>query len=197
MIYQDGQGLLDLPYPNLAGGHQIINAGCALQTLRLLDNGLIKNFDSVTTNASWPARMQKLKDGLLNKLYPSAEIWLDGGHNAAAGEAIAAHLSKLKPRPTYAICGMLNTKDIKGFMNPLSSQIDKLFGISIPEENNTLSGHETSQEAANVGMVSNSCDSLESAFKLIKQHSENPRIIICGSLYLAGHVLALQKYEIN
>ncbi len=197
LIYQDGQGLLDLPYPNLAGDHQIINAGCALQTLRLLDNGLIKNFDSVTTNASWPARMQKLKDGLLNKLYPSAEIWLDGGHNPAAGEAIAAHLSKLKPRPTYAICGMLNTKDIKGFMNPLSSQIDKLFGISIPEENNTLSGHETSQEAANVGMVSNSCDSLESAFKLIKQHSENPRIIICGSLYLAGHVLALQKYEIN
>ena len=82
-------------------------------------------------------------------------------------------------------------------MNPLSSQIDKLFGISIPEENNTLSGHETSQEAANVGIVSNSCDSLGSAFKLIKQHTENPRIIICGSLYLAGHVLALQKYELN
>jgi len=197
LIYQDSQGLLDLPYPNLAGGHQIINAGCALQTLRLLDNGQIKNFDSVTTNASWPARMQKLKDGVLNKLYPSAEIWLDGGHNPAAGEAIAAHLSKLKPRPTYAICGMLNTKDIKGFMKPLASQIDKLFGISIPEENNTLPSHETSQEAENVGIVSKSCDSLESALNLIKQNTENPRIIICGSLYLAGHVLALQKYEIN
>ena len=100
------------------------------------------NNDSASINSgllktNWPARMQKLKDGVLNKYFPSAEIWLDGGHNPAAGEAIAAHLSKLKPRPTYAICGMLNTKDIKGFMNPLSSQIDNLFGISIPEENNT------------------------------------------------------------
>ena len=82
-------------------------------------------------------------------------------------------------------------------MNPLSSQIDKLFGISIPDEKNTLSGYETSQEAANVGIVSKSCDSLESAFKLIKQDTETPRIIICGSLYLAGHVLALQNYDIN
>ena len=126
----------------MKGDHQIINAGCALQVLRLLENGQLKKFEEAMDQVHWPARMQKLKDGVLNKYLPSAEIWLDGGHNPAAGKAIAAHLSKLSRRPTYAICGMLNSKDVKGFLKPLEAQIDKLFGISIHDETNTLSGKE-------------------------------------------------------
>ena len=141
--------------------------------------------------------MQKLKSGMLNRCFPSAEIWLDGGHNPAAGKAIAAHFSKLKPRPTYAICGMLNTKDVKGFLKPLVPQIDKLFGISIPGETNTLTGEETSQEAKNVGIESDFSDTVELALEIIMKYSQNPRIIICGSLYLAGHILTLQEYEIK
>ena len=197
LVYQDDRGLLDIPYPSLKGDHQIINAGCALQALRLLENGQLKNFEEAMGKVHWPARMQKLKDGVLNKYLPSAEIWLDGGHNPAAGEAIAAHLSKLSPRPTYAICGMLNTKDVKGFLTPLEAQIDKLFGISIPDETNTLSGKETSKEANCVGIESSISNSVEAALKIIKNEAKNPRIIICGSLYLAGHVLKLHEYEIK
>ncbi len=197
LIYQDNKGLIDVPSPNLKGDHQIINAGCALQSMRLLNNGQLDNLDEVTTKAYWPARMQKLKSGVLNKCFPSAEIWLDGGHNPAAGEAIAAHFSKLKPRPTYAICGMLNTKDVKGFLKPLAPQIDKLFGISIPGESNTLTGEETSQEATNVGIESDFFDTVELALETIMIYSEKPRVIICGSLYLAGHILTLQEYEIK
>jgi dihydrofolate synthase/folylpolyglutamate synthase len=197
LVYQDERGLLDVPFPSLKGDHQIINAGCALQALRLLENGQLTNFEEVTAKAHWPARMQKLKNGVLNKYLPSAEIWLDGGHNPAAGKVIAAHLSKLTPRPTYAICGMLNTKDVKGFLKPLKAQIDKLFGISIPEETNTLSGKETSEEAKGLGIESYVSISVEAALEIIKNNDENPRIIICGSLYLAGHVLKLQEYEIK
>ena len=197
LIYQDNEGLIDVPYPNLKGDHQIINAGCALQTLRLLNNEKLDNLDKLTTNANWPARMQKLKSGVLNRCFPSAEIWLDGGHNPAAGEAIAAYFSKLKSRPTYAICGMLNTKDVKGFLKPLAPQIDKLFGISIPGETNTLTGEETSREATSIGIESDFYDTVELALERIMKYTENPRIIICGSLYLAGHILTLQEYEIK
>ena len=197
LIYQDKKGLLDVPYPTLKGDHQIINAGCALQSLRLLNNIQIDNFDEVTTKAYWPARMQKLKDGMLNQCFPSAEIWLDGGHNPAAGEAIAAYFSKLEPRPTYAICGMLNTKDVKSFLKPLAPHINKLFGICIPGETNSLTGEETSQEATKVGIESGFYDTVELALERIMKYTKNPRIIICGSLYLAGHILTLQEYEIK
>ena len=134
---------------------------------------------------------------MLNKRFPSAEIWLDGGHNPAAGEAIAAHFSKLKPRPTYAICGMLNTKDVKGFLKPLAPQIDKLIGISIPGETNSLTAHDISQEAINVGIEADLSDTVELALEMITKYTEKPRIIICGSLYLAGHILILQEYKIK
>jgi len=197
VIYQDSKGLLDVPYPTLKGDHQIINAGCALQSLRLLNNVQIDNLDEVTTKAYWPARMQKLMDGVLNQRFPSAEIWLDGGHNPAAGEAIASYFSKLESRPTYAICGMLNTKDVKSFLKTLAPHINKLFGISIPGETNSLTGKETSQEATKVGIESDFHDTVELALERIMKYTENPRIIICGSLYLAGHILTLQEYEIK
>jgi dihydrofolate synthase/folylpolyglutamate synthase len=92
---------------------------------------------------------------------------------------------------------MLNTKDVKGFLKPLETQIDKLFGISIPDETNTLSGKETSKEAKSLGIESSNSKGVTAALEIIKNEAKNPRIIICGSLYLAGHVLKLHEYEIK
>ncbi|MGY9037579.1 MAG: bifunctional folylpolyglutamate synthase/dihydrofolate synthase, partial [Rhodobacterales bacterium] len=115
MVYQDDAGLLDLPKPNLLGAHQISNAGAALAALRQLGVSA-EACEAAVTRAAWPARMQRLREGPLVDSAPKAELWLDGGHNPAAGDAIAAVLDELPARPTYLICGMLNTKDIGGYL---------------------------------------------------------------------------------
>jgi dihydrofolate synthase/folylpolyglutamate synthase len=120
LVFQDENGLLDLPLPALLGAHQIQNAGAALAALRHLgaDEAAC---EAAMTNAEWPARMQRLKTGPLVEAAGDAELWLDGGHNAAAGIALADVLADLPKRPTHLICGMLNTKDVKGYMAPLAA----------------------------------------------------------------------------
>ncbi|MGE4326068.1 MAG: folylpolyglutamate synthase/dihydrofolate synthase family protein, partial [Pseudodonghicola sp.] len=113
LIYQDERGLLDLPLPNLPGAHQLQNAGAALAALRHLGLGE-EACEAAVTRAYWPARLQRLKTGPLVEAAPGAELWLDGGHNPAAGIVLGAHLQSLPKRPTHLICGMLNTKDVKG-----------------------------------------------------------------------------------
>jgi dihydrofolate synthase/folylpolyglutamate synthase len=113
LIYQDEQGLLDLPLPNLPGAHQIQNAGAAIAALRYLKKGDVAA-EAAVSDAFWPARMQRLVTGPLINAAPDAELWLDGGHTPAAGQAIGDHLATLAKRPTHLICGMLNTKDISG-----------------------------------------------------------------------------------
>ncbi|HRK43225.1 MAG TPA: folylpolyglutamate synthase/dihydrofolate synthase family protein, partial [Gemmobacter sp.] len=137
MIYQDERGLLDLPLPNLPGPHQIQNAGAALAALRHLgaDEAAC---EAAVSRAEWPARMQRLKRGPLVEAAAGAELWLDGGHNPAGGEAIAATLAGMPKRPTHAICGMLNTKDVTGYMRPLAGHLTSLHAVSIPGEKNTL-----------------------------------------------------------
>ena len=100
LVFQDESGLLDLPLPNLPGGHQIENAGAALAVLRHLGLGE-QICEAAITTARWPARMQRLETGPLVEAAPQAELWLDGGHNAAAGQALGAHLSTLPARPTH------------------------------------------------------------------------------------------------
>ena len=137
LVYQDETGLLDLELPNLPGAHQIQNSGMALAALRRL-NMPETAFDGATQNAYWPARMQHLVNTPLNDIAPGADLWLDGGHNPAAGLALAAHLKTLPQRPTHLICGMLNTKDVAGYMAPLADVADSLIAVSIPDEVNTL-----------------------------------------------------------
>jgi len=115
LVYQDERGLLDLPPPNLLGAHQIQNAGAALAVLRHLGADETA-CEAAMTEASWPARMQRLQKGPLVETAGAAELWLDGGHNAAAGQALAAVLAGLPKRPTHLICGMLNTKDVSGYL---------------------------------------------------------------------------------
>lgn len=188
LIFQDERGLLDLPMPALLGEHQIMNAGAALAALRQLDMQE-EAFEAAMTQAEWPARMQRMKTGALVDAAGKAELWLDGGHNAAAGEALAKVLATLPKRPTHMICGMLNTKDVTGYLRPLAAQADSLIGVSIPGEANTLPAEETAKAAASVGLASSIADSVEDALATITANDPEARILICGSLYLAGHIL--------
>ena len=188
MIYQDERGLLDLPLPNLPGAHQLQNAGTAIAALRALGQPNEMCEQAVST-AQWPARMQRLRGGPLVEAAPQAELWLDGGHNPAAGKAIAAHLASLPKQPTYLICGMLNTKDVAGYMRPLASVAQGLYGVSIPGELNTLKAEETAAFAAAQGLADQASDNLEQAISQITATEPAARILICGSLYLAGAVL--------
>ncbi|MXQ06521.1 bifunctional folylpolyglutamate synthase/dihydrofolate synthase [Alphaproteobacteria bacterium GH1-50] len=188
MIYQDETGLLDLPLPNLLGAHQIGNAGMAIAALRHLGFGE-EAAEGAVTNAYWPARMQRLKTGPLVEAAPRAELWLDGGHNPAAGQALAAVLRAMPKRPTHLICGMLSTKDVEGYLRPLAAEVDSLRAIAIPGESATLPPEATAAAAGRVGLPSQVSDSLDAALADIVRDAPDARVLIAGSLYLAGAVL--------
>lgn len=188
MVYQDELGLLDLPRPNLPGDHQISNAGTALAVLRAL--GLDASAcEAAVTRAEWPARMQRLKTGPLVDAAGQAELWLDGGHNPAAGQALATHLASLPKRPTHLICGMLNTKDVGGYLRPLAQVADGLVAVSIPGEANTLPAEETAAAARTAGFSAETGDTVQAALAAILARDLSARVLICGSLYLAGAIL--------
>ena len=188
MVFQDETGLLDLPRPNLLGGHQVMNAGAALAALRLLGIGG-EACEAAVTRAFWPARMQRLREGPLADSAPGVELWLDGGHNPAAGEAIAELLADLPKRPTYLICGMLNTKDIGGYLRPLAAHAVELQAVSIPGETATLPAAETAQAAREAGLRATEAASVADALRDVAARDPQARVLICGSLYLAGGVL--------
>lgn len=188
LIFQDETGLRDLPLPNLIGRHQVENAGMALAALRHLEMGDIA-LEAAVTGAQWPARMQRLKTGPLIDAAKDAEIWLDGGHNPAAGLALAEAMDRLQPRATYLICGMLNTKDIGGYLRPLTRHAKQLIAVSIPGEAATLSAEDTAKVAQDVGMNTAQSGSVLEAVRSVIATDPNARILICGSLYLAGAVL--------
>jgi dihydrofolate synthase/folylpolyglutamate synthase len=188
LIYQDETGLLDLPLPALPGPHQIQNAGAVLATLRHLGADETA-CEAALTNATWPARMQRLTTGPLVDRYAPAELWLDGGHNPAAGKAIAATLDTLPNRPTHLVCGMLNTKDVRGFMDPLAAHAQTLTAITIPGEANTLPAQTTADSATSAGIAATTAPDIYAALDGIVASTPNARVLICGSLYLAGHVM--------
>ncbi|MCI5096822.1 MAG: bifunctional folylpolyglutamate synthase/dihydrofolate synthase [Rhodobacteraceae bacterium] len=188
LVFQDETGLMDLPLPALLGAHQIQNAGAALAALRHLgaDEAAC---EAAMRDAVWPARMQRLKTGPLVEAAGEAELWLDGGHNAAAGIALADVLAGLPARPTHLICGMLNTKDVTGYLAPLAPQVQSLTAISIPDEVNTLSAEETQAAAEAVGMQTRVAEDALSALQALVAADPQARVLICGSLYLAGNIL--------
>ncbi|MEL6120982.1 MAG: folylpolyglutamate synthase/dihydrofolate synthase family protein [Pseudomonadota bacterium] len=188
LVFQDETGLRDLPLPNLLGAHQVQNAGAALAGLRHLgisERGL----EAAVTQARWPARMQRLRSGPLVDVAGHAELWLDGGHNPAAGEALCAYLSTLPGRATHLVCGMMNTKDVAGYMAPLAAHAASLTALSIPGEANTLPAEETARVAQSCGMAVSTAENAEAAVAAIVAEEPEARILICGSLYLAGSVL--------
>ena len=188
LIYQDETGLLDLPLPNLPGPHQLQNAGAAIATLRALGQSEAA-CEAAVTRAYWPARMQRLRHGPLIDMAPQAELWLDGGHNPAGGEAVAATLARMPDRPTYLICGMLNTKDVTGYMRPLAPHVTRLHAITIPNEKNTLPADTTRDAARAAGIPAEAARSVAEALTTITATDPTARVLICGSLYLAGAIL--------
>jgi dihydrofolate synthase/folylpolyglutamate synthase len=188
MAYLDKKGLLDLPLPNLIGAHQVQNAGAAIAALRALGKSDAACEAAITT-AKWPARLQKLHHGPLTVAAGQAELWLDGGHNPAAGQALCEALGRLPTRATYLICGMLKTKDITGYLAPLATIAEKLFAVSIPDEMATLSAAETVSAARSIDMPAEASANVADAIAAITADDPTARILICGSLYLAGNVL--------
>ncbi len=188
MLYQDERGLLDLPLPNLPGPHQIQNAGAAITALRHLgrDEAAV---EAAVTRAEWPARMQRLRRGPLVDSAPLVELWLDGGHNPAGGEAVAATLARMPERETHVICGMLNTKDVTGYMVPLAPHVTRLHAVTIPGEKNTLPADETADAARAAGIDAVAAGSVAEALATIAAATPAARVLICGSLYLAGAIL--------
>lgn len=188
LIYFDERGLLDLPPPALPGPHQFDNAGTAIAALRELGFGEAEALAAVTA-PEWPARMQRLQRGPLVDAAGACELWLDGGHNAAGGAAIAATLADMPARPTHLICGMLNTKDVAGYLRPLAAQAQSLTAVSIPGAEATLPAEATAQIAADVGLAAGVAPDAQTAVAQIAAAHPGARILICGSLYLAGEIL--------
>jgi len=187
-VYQDEKGLLDLPLPVLQGPHQVMNAGMVIAALRHLGQDE-DACEAALTKAYWPARMERLTGGPLAEAAKPAELWLDGGHNPAAGRALAATMRQLPERPTHLICGMLKTKEVSGYLAPIAKIAKSLTAVSIPNEKNTLLASETAAIAQECGMIASTADSVEAAIAAIVSVDPHSRILICGSLFLAGHIM--------
>ncbi|WCR10598.1 bifunctional folylpolyglutamate synthase/dihydrofolate synthase [Paracoccus stylophorae] len=189
IVFQDETGLWDLPAPSLIGPHQIGNAGTALAALRML-GATHDQARAAVTRAEWPARMQRLAHGkLIRAAGQQAELWLDGGHNPAGGRALAQTLAALPPRPTHLVCGMLNTKDVAGYLRALAPHVESLTAIDIPDEPNTLPAADTARLAREAGIPARTATDTTAAVAGIAQTEPAARILVCGSLYLAGRVL--------
>lgn len=187
VVFQDETGLVDVPLPALQGPHQVQNAGTVIAALRCLGFG-DDAAEAAMKNAEWPARMQRLSAGPLAAMTPAAELWLDGGHNPAAGQAIADTLSQAGARPTHLICGMINTKDVAGFLRPIARHAQSLTAITIPDEANAVPAADIAAAAGVAGFKTvDIAPDLETALR----QAPKGRVLICGSLYLAGHALRL------
>lgn len=184
------------PAPALPGAYQIENAGLALACAALLDGfGLDATArEAGLAGAQWPGRLQRLTRGPLAELLSEHwELWLDGGHNAAAGDALARDLDNWEPRPLHLVYGMLNTKSAQGFLRPLAPLAETLHAVAIPGEAASLSAEDAAREAAEAGFEAQASASVADALRDIAKDRTPGRVLICGSLYLAGQVLAENK----
>lgn len=198
LIYEDEQGLLDLPLPRLAGRHQQINAGTAIAALRTLDLGLPASaVEAGIVNATWPARLQRLSRGRVPAQAPGdAEVWLDGGHNAEGGRVLAEAMGEREDRqsrPLVIICGMLTTKDAVAFLAPFRELTQELIAVPVAGEHAGRSAEEIAALSRTLGISAAACGSVADALDYLSARPwlVPPRILITGSLYLAGDVLKL------
>lgn len=198
LVYQDDRGLMDLAAPKLFGRHQFDNAGLAIATLRATDAFKIAHsaFEAGILGAEWPARMQRLSSGRLIEQAPAgAELWLDGGHNADGGRVAAAALGDLEervPRQLVIIAGMMGNKDARAFLANFAGQTRHIIAVAIPDTENAMPPERLADAARALGMRVEIADSVEAALRSLARlaYEVPPRILIAGSLYLAGHVLA-------
>nr|WP_246549016.1 folylpolyglutamate synthase/dihydrofolate synthase family protein [Ancylobacter oerskovii] len=201
LIVADENGLVDLPRPRLVGPHQIENAGLAVEALRIAAQLLPslalppQAFEDGIRAAEWPARLQRLGPGPLTARAPEGvEVWLDGGHNAAGGQALAAALADIEdraPRPLVLIVGMLGTKDSGAFLAPFAGLARELIAVPVPGEHKGRPPEEVAAAGAAHGLSSSTAPSVAAALDGLADYptAPPPRVLIAGSLYLAGAVL--------
>jgi dihydrofolate synthase/folylpolyglutamate synthase len=197
LVFQDERGLLDLPPPRLFGRHQFDNAGLAIATLRAIDSLAIPQaaFEAGVMRAEWPARMQRLATGALAALAPpQSEIWLDGGHNPACGRVVAAALGDLEERVSrqlVIVVGMMANKDAEGFLANFSGMTRHIVAVPVPGTPNSHPPAAIADAGRRLGMRVEIADGIEAALGSLKRlaYELPPRILITGSLYLAGDVL--------
>ncbi|MCB1514796.1 MAG: bifunctional folylpolyglutamate synthase/dihydrofolate synthase [Hyphomicrobiaceae bacterium] len=200
LVVQRHDRLLDLPMPALIGPHQVTNAGTAVVAALELDGFDIGEtaIERGLQTVRWPARMQRLTAGpVTDLLQPGSELWLDGGHNPAAGAALAqtmADLEERAPRPLHLVVGMLGLKDAEGFLRHFKGLARHIVTVPIPGAHEQPFSPEALAEAATrAGLSAEPATSIPLALQTHESRFPGPkRILICGSLYLAGHVLALQ-----
>ncbi len=202
MVYEDQDGLLDLPLPRLVGRHQIENAGVAIAALRHVGRnwGSDAAVERGLLSVEWPARLQRLHKGPLVEAAPrGAEVWLDGGHNPHGAEAVSravADMEEQGERPLYLICGMLANKDALGYLQAFNGLARHVVTVGIPGEPGSMGAGALYDVARRAGLDSAPAEDLEDAMLQVMAWSRlddtdtPPRILICGSLYLAGKVLA-------
>jgi dihydrofolate synthase/folylpolyglutamate synthase len=197
--YESDLSTLDLPAPALVGAHQLDNAATAVACVERLraarfsidDGAMRKGLASV----DWPARLQKLTRGpLTDSLPPGCELWLDGGHNEDCGLALARMASdwakEPAPLPLYLVFGMLTTKDASGFLRPLARHANAARAVPFPEGHSAYTPQEACAKAAEVGLDCVPANDIGAALEdLLATQPAPMRILICGSLYLAGAVL--------
>jgi dihydrofolate synthase/folylpolyglutamate synthase len=186
-----GRSRIVLPRPGLLGPHQYVNAGTALACLECLP-GFVPSIEALaqgTSQVEWPARLQHLNEGKLSRLIPSAgELWLDGGHNAGGGNALAAQAKTWRDKKLNLVFGMLKTHDAEGFLTALKPYAARVEAITIPGEENARSADEIADIAKSIGLRAASRRGITEAVTAAAE--PGARVLICGSLYLAGRVLA-------
>lgn len=194
-LFTGRNGTVRYPRPNLLGAHQVENAALAVAATDLVSDQFALKEDKIKlglTQASWPGRMQQLNSGLLPDMLPGDpwELWLDGGHNESAGLALAKILETWQDKPVHIVYGMLNTKAASEYLRPLASLGTSLRAIEIPFEPASLSAEDAAGHANEAGFDAKACPSAEQAVAEILAQEKPGRILICGSLYLAGHILS-------
>ncbi len=198
MVYQDETGLMDLTPPRLPGRHQYANAAAAIAAIRAAGFEIgHRAVDRAMQSVEWPGRMQRLTTGRLVEMAPEgSEIWLDGGHNPSAGMAVAEALVEQEektPRPLFMICGMINTKDQTGYFHAFESMARHVYTVPVNNSDAGVPNVELAARAMEAGLSAEPVSSVENALMLLREtwdaNEAPPRILIGGSLYLAGEVL--------
>ncbi|CAA2141980.1 folylpolyglutamate synthase/dihydrofolate synthase family protein [Hyphomicrobium sp. ghe19] len=199
LIFQSHTRMINLPLPRLEGAHQIDNAGTAIATASLLFNQKLSldSLEEGLSTASWPGRLQRLnKEPYQTYLGPNTELLLDGGHNEAGGAVVAAHLDAMKardPREVHLIWGMMETKDAASVLRHFQGRVSRVYTVPIPGEENAFSASDLAEIAEREGFPVVPTRSLHHALLLSKAAMSEPgRVLIFGSLYLAGHVLRFE-----
>jgi dihydrofolate synthase/folylpolyglutamate synthase len=199
MIYQDEDGLMDLPPPRLPGRHQYANAAAAIAAVKAAGFEIShRASEKAMGSVAWPGRMQRLAQGRLVGMAPEgAEIWLDGGHNPGAGVVVAEALTEQEERfsrPLFLICGMINTKDQSGYFRAFKGIARHVFTVPVSMSDAGVPNSELAARAIEARLSAEPVNSVANALMLLRDTWDSretpPRILIGGSLYLAGAVLA-------